>query len=112
MLQNVEHARVVDRWGFERDGERLVLVGIMQKQQAGAAFSVTHHNGIAVDFAQRLDRLHREAVYRSGLFHQRFIKKQGTGALGLFGHEASFQASVAHMRNASRRAPARPAETC
>ena len=112
MLQNVEHARVVDRRSFERDGERLVLVGIMQKQQAGAAFSVAHHNGVAVDFAQRLDRFYREAVYRSGLFHQRFIKKQGTGALGLFDHEASFQASVAHMRNASRRVPARPAETC
>ena len=111
MLQNMEHARVVDRRSFERDGERLVLVGIMQKQQAGAAFSVAHHDGVAVDFAQRLDRLHREAVYRSDLFHQRFIKKQGAGALGLFGHEASFQASVAHMCNASRRAPARPTET-
>ena len=40
------------------------------------------------------------------------IKKQGAGTLGLFGHETSFQASVAHMRNASRRAPARPTETC
>ena len=112
MLQDVEHARVVDRRSFERDGERLVLVGVAQEQQAGAAFSVAHHNGVAVDFGQRLDRLHREAVYRGGLFYQRFIKKQGTSALGLFGHEASFQASAARMRSASRRAPARPAETC
>ena len=105
MFQNMEHARVVDRRSFERDGERLVLVGIAQKQQAGAAFSVAHHNGVAVDFRQRLNRFHREAIYRGSLFHQRFIKKQGTGALGLFGHETSFQASAAHVRNASRHAP-------
>ena len=65
VFENVEHAGVVGGRRLKRNGERLVLVLVLQKQQAGAAFLVAHHVRCAVDLVQRL-ALHRAEPVSSG----------------------------------------------
>ena len=61
MLQDVEDARIVHRWGLEANGEGFVVVIVCQIEQARAAF-VAHEGCGAVGLGQILVCFNREAV--------------------------------------------------
>ena len=61
MLQDVKHAGVVDRRGFEGDGKALVFVLILQEEQSSPTGGMLHDVGKPVNLRQFLRGAHHKS---------------------------------------------------